>query len=100
MTEASYGRLSAGKRIALLRPALNLSQSEFAEKIGVKRGEVGAWESGGRRPSVEKAKPIADIFGVTLDCIFLDISDHMPFGLMKKIVDQQPKGSKNARAFR
>ncbi len=39
------------KRIADLRKRLGLIQSAFAEKVGVTRRQVAAWEAGESRPS-------------------------------------------------
>lgn len=67
-----YSAHAVGARVAALRLAFGFdSQAAFAEAIGVQRGEVAAWESGGRRPSIAKAQPMVEKFGITLDWLFL-----------------------------
>ncbi|MES2342288.1 MAG: helix-turn-helix domain-containing protein [Pseudomonadota bacterium] len=39
------------KRIAGLRDKLDLTQTAFAERVGVTRRQVAAWEAGESRPS-------------------------------------------------
>ena len=51
-------------RICTLRKSLNLSQTEFGSKIGVKQGSISAWESGGKSPSGSAIVSICQTFGV------------------------------------
>lgn len=78
MSNIPHSAPAVGTRIALLRHMLGLKQSEFADTIGVLRGELGAWESGGRKPSIAKAKQILERYpGLTLDWIFLGDARHL-----------------------
>lgn len=56
-----------GDRIAYLRKTKGLSQTDLAKAINASREAIGKYERNEAIPSVETAKKIADIFGVTLD---------------------------------
>lgn len=56
-------------RLVQLRKELNLTQTEFAEKIGFSRTAISAWEIGRNEPSNEDTIKIADFFGVSVDYI-------------------------------
>ena len=59
--------MTLGEKITLLRKKMNLSQVELAEKVGVSRDTIGKYERGDITPTVDKAKRIADTFGVSMD---------------------------------
>ena len=44
-----------------------LTQIEVAEKLGVAQAQYARWENGGRNPTDETVKKLAEIFGVTFD---------------------------------
>ena len=50
-----------------LRRSANLSQEEFAEKLGVSRQAVSKWERGEAYPDTENLITISNMFGVTID---------------------------------
>lgn len=56
-------------RLVQLRKEFNLTQTEFAEKIGFSRTAISAWEIGRNEPSNEDTIKIADFFGVSVDYI-------------------------------
>ena len=56
-------------RLVQLRKELQLTQTEFAEKIGFSRTAISAWEIGRNEPSNEDTIKIADFFGVSVDYI-------------------------------
>lgn len=56
-------------RLVQLRKELNLTQTDFAEKIGFSRTAISAWEIGRNEPSNEDTIKIADFFGVSVDYI-------------------------------
>ena len=43
-----------------LRENKGMSQAEFAADFGVTQSAVGNWESGSRKPNIDKIKKIAD----------------------------------------
>lgn len=46
---------------------MGLTQEQFAQKIGIKRSVVGAYEEGRAAPPLETLLKMADLFGVTTD---------------------------------
>lgn len=58
---------SLGYRIKYLREKSNLSQKEFAKKIGVSNTVLSRYESGDRKPDYEILQTIADYFEVSTD---------------------------------
>lgn len=59
--------MTFGEKISLLRKKKNLSQAELADKVNVTRDTIGKYERNDIIPTVEKAKKMADILGVSLD---------------------------------
>ena len=53
-----------GKRLAALRKARGLTQSELAEQIGVNQTAVGSYEIGRRRIPLSQVAPLARALGV------------------------------------
>ncbi|PXY42835.1 XRE family transcriptional regulator [Flavobacterium cheongpyeongense] len=56
-----------GEKITQLKKAKNLSQIALAEATGISRDAISKYERGDAVPSVEYAKRIADVLGVSLD---------------------------------
>lgn len=50
-----------------LRMSSGLTQTEFAEKIGISRSTIGMYETGAREPDFEILERIADFFNVDID---------------------------------
>ena len=50
-----------------LRAAHGMSQSQFAERIGIDRSDLGKYENGKRRITAGLALKVKDAFGVDLD---------------------------------
>lgn len=55
----------------------NYRQIDLAKKIGVTRQAFSCYELGIAKPSLDKAKMIADIFGVTIEDIFFSNLDEL-----------------------
>ena len=60
-----------GQKIKDLRMKNKYTQLEFAEKLGVTKSSVSAYENDSRTPSYEVLIKMADIFGVSIDSILL-----------------------------
>lgn len=58
---------SLGYRIKYLRERNNISQIEFAKKIGVSNTVLSRYESGDRKPDYDTLHLIADFFDVSTD---------------------------------
>ena len=56
-----------GSRIAALRRAQGLSQSELAARLRVSPSAVGMYEQGRREPAAELLVAMAQVFGVSTD---------------------------------
>lgn len=55
------------KRIKTIRKRLNLTQDEFAEKLGLARNSIASYESGRRTPNEAIVKSICREFNVNQD---------------------------------
>lgn len=58
---------SLGKKIAELRKSCGMTQEALAEKMGVSAQAVSKWENDLSCPDVMSLRPLADLFGVTVD---------------------------------
>ena len=56
-----------GPRIATLRKAAGISQSELAQMLKISPSAVGMYEQGRREPALDILVAMAEIFGVTID---------------------------------
>jgi len=56
-----------GLRIAALRRAAGISQSELANMLKISPSAVGMYEQGRREPSLDILAAMAEFFGVTID---------------------------------
>lgn len=56
----------AGEKIKELREKSGMTQTELAEKVGVSKSVISAYEKGIRNPSHKVLELIADTFGVGL----------------------------------
>lgn len=57
-------------KLKLARTALELSQEQLAEKVGVTRQTIGLIEAGKYNPSLNLCIAICEILGKTLDELF------------------------------
>lgn len=64
-----------GKRIKELRNKYKLTQTELAEKVGVTKSTVAAYENDSRQPSYEVLIKMALVFKVTVDSLLLNRSE-------------------------
>lgn len=55
------------KNILHLRDKLSLNQSQFAEKLGVTRGQINAWENEKSKPRFDDLIEIANYFSLQID---------------------------------
>jgi transcriptional regulator with XRE-family HTH domain len=59
--------LQIGARILEYRKAANMSQEEFAKRIGVSRQAVSKWELDKAYPDLDKLADICELLGITID---------------------------------
>lgn len=57
-----------------LRAEKNISQEQLADKIGVSRQSVSAWESGKSSPELDKLIALSELFEISLDELTGEIS--------------------------
>ena len=53
--------------LAMLRSLHGFSQEEIAEKINISRQAYAKWEKGTTIPDVEQCRPLAKVYGPTID---------------------------------
>ncbi len=58
-----------GLRIRLARAQMGLTQRQFAERLGVSQGLVGAWESHIKTPGAKTLQRISEETGISMDAI-------------------------------
>lgn len=64
------------KNLKFLRNKRNLTQQELAEKLGIKRSSIGAYEESRAQPKYDTLTNIADFFHVSIDqLVTLDLAD-------------------------
>ena len=56
-----------GKNLAALRKHARYSRKDIANMLGISEMTVGAYERGGKNPSIAKLIQLADFFAVSLD---------------------------------
>ncbi|MCB9943477.1 MAG: helix-turn-helix transcriptional regulator [Geminicoccaceae bacterium] len=78
--------LVVGERLAATRRALELTQEQLAEQVGVSRGALGNWEQGTRLPDPATMLRLRQRYGVTLDWIYGGDPSGLPQRLASKIL--------------
>ena len=75
----------AGLNLKYLRKLRGWTQEEFANKLGIKRSLIGAYEEERADPRLDVLELIADIYKLSLDELFLkDLSNESGSYLMKR----------------
>ena len=72
-------KLTIGKNLKLLRKRKALTQQELADKLGIRRSSIGAYEECRATPKYETLENISEFFGVSIDLLVKeDISQLEP----------------------
>ncbi len=75
----------AGLNLKYLRKLRGLTQEEFANKLGIKRSLIGAYEEERADPRLDVLEIISEMYKLTLDELFLkDLSNESGSYLMKR----------------
>jgi transcriptional regulator with XRE-family HTH domain len=75
----------AGLNLKYLRKLRGWTQEEFANKLGIKRSLIGAYEEERADPRLDVLEVVADIYKLSLDELFLkDLSNESGSYLMKR----------------
>lgn len=62
------------ERLKQLRKMRGLSQVALADKVGISKSTIGAYETEDRKPSREALKTLSEFFGVSIDYLLGDES--------------------------
>ena len=65
-----------GTKIFTLRRNLSLSQAELAARCGVTQQFIQRLEAGNVNPSIQTARKLADVLGVTVDELIREEDEH------------------------
>lgn len=74
-----------GNRLALTREALELRQGEFCKRAGIAQNTYSQFESGKKRPSVDNAIALCEVYGLTLDWIYRGDPSGMHYDIAAKV---------------
>lgn len=90
----------AGQNLKYLRKLRGWTQEEFANKLGIKRSLVGAYEEERADPRLEVMEVVCQIFKVTLDELMLkDMSDTGGSYLAKRRMQKMMTAERNVIHF-
>lgn len=76
---------SIGKRIILIREAMGMKAADFARHVGFTSQNLANYETGFRRPELDKALLLVKRTGATLDFIYLGDASGLPMRLTSKM---------------
>ena len=62
-------KLTIGENIRNYRRKQDLTQEEFAERLGVSYQSVSRWENGATYPDIELLPAISKLLGITVDVL-------------------------------
>jgi len=68
--------LKIGERLKRLRMINSLTQEELASRADLTKGFISQLENDGTSPSIATLKDILDVFGVSMQEFFSDVTDH------------------------
>jgi transcriptional regulator with XRE-family HTH domain len=74
MTKKTPERVGLGMRLKAARESVNLTQQAVADRFGVKKGTVSAWETGEGCPDALVLKALAKLYGSSADGLLFEDS--------------------------
>ena len=89
MTESRPDYSDIGNRIVAFRRHLNMSATKFAKEHGFSKSQLGNWEAGSRRISIDAAMRLCDLYGLTLDYIYIGRLSSLPHSLAVLLSDKE-----------
>jgi transcriptional regulator with XRE-family HTH domain len=81
----SIAQKEMGRRLQLVRDALEVTQEDFAKAAGVGLSAISAWEGGRNKIDVVKLGKISKTYGFATDYIIKDEIEKLTFELAKKV---------------
>lgn len=70
-------------RLKWHRKLEGLTQTEYAEKAGIKRSQLSNWELGIQSPSTVGARKLLRVYGLSMDFLFEGIDDALSLTLRR-----------------
>lgn len=67
--------MKLSEKIKKFRKSFGLSQEQLAEILNVSRQAITKWETDGGMPDITNLKPLADVFGVSIDFLLNEEDD-------------------------
>lgn len=86
MKDRPFGDIA--ERLMWHRALLDLTQEQYARRLGVKRSAVNNWESGNYRLSIDGALALRRKYGLSLDFMYEGIDDALPMTLRNAWIDR------------
>ena len=80
-----YSAENVALRIKWIRKYFDLSQTEFAATIDAQITQYNNWELGRQRLSLDGALRINEVYGISLDFLFLDRREALPISMIKSL---------------
>lgn len=77
--------MSFAERLTELRKKKGISQEVLANELGTKGPAIGRYERGAAKPTIEVAKKIAKILGVSLDYLVGNSDFELDANMLKRI---------------
>lgn len=85
MESVPYSPEAVGHRLKVIRRAFGLTQAQVADIIGCTVANVSNMESGRQRPTILQAMRLGEVFGLTLDYIFLGRPTLLPLETIRRL---------------
>ena len=79
--------MSFGSLVIYLRKEKGISQTDFADMLGIHKNVLGRYERGEVMPSIDTARKIADILDVSLDYLTGKVDVEMDKNTQKRILE-------------
>lgn len=76
---------SIGQRIIAVRKAMNMTAADFARHVGFSTATLSNYETGYRRPELDKAMLLVQKTGMTLDYLYLGDASGLPLRLTSRM---------------
>lgn len=87
MADGGIANDDIARRIIMLREALGMNQSAFATLVGLTQPGLANYESGLRRPDIDKAIQICLRTGATMDWLYRGERSGLPQRLLELLPD-------------
>ena len=83
-----------GNYLYELRKKAGLSQTELAWELGVSNKAVSKWETGKAKPSTERLRKLAGLYGISVDVLLEKKKEKEPMKITKIVITGGPCAGK------